>query len=285
LGGGKKRVWEIDFLRGILMCAMLFDHLMFDLGYLVPEALNFGDFENRFFDAAADFAQTYWYGLFRTVVRSIIVFLFLFLSGISCTLTRSNAGRLRKTAIAAAIVTIVTYSVDLVAAFGLSIAFGILHIMCFSLLLYMVMKALFPHRGFYLIVGALLVVGGLFLVTEKGTVPFWEWEKLDYSGKYDRAMGMYRLNWEGFVEVFLGTGAFGSDSYGIFPYTGFFLLGAAAGEVLYKSKKSLLPVLDGRWNKVYSFIGRHGLWFYLIHQVAVLLLVVCAAMAAGYRFF
>ncbi len=277
LGRKKKRVWELDFIRGICILLMVFDHLMFNFAWLVPQAVNFNAVKHPFFTQMARFSFDYWEGTLRMVVRSIVVFLFLFLSGISCAFTRSNAGRLRKMAIAAGLVTIVTYSVDAVANLGISIAFGILHILAFSLLLYMVMKLFCPRREFYMAVGALLIIGGLYLPHGNGTIPFWRWLEFGSVGS--------RLDWDGFVQVFMGIASFGGDSYGIFPYTGFFLFGAGVAEVLYPEKRSLLPKLDGAWNRAYTFVGRHGIIIYLAHQVIVVAAVVLAAMAVGYRFF
>lgn len=267
--GKKRRVWEIDFLRGFCIFLMIIDHMMFDF-MMVPEfSLNFYRVDNAFFEFMADFAYWYWMKWnFRTVTRFTVVFIFLFLSGISCAFSRSQANRFRKLAGAAGAVTLVTVSADMIVpGLYITIIFGILHILALNVLIYAAMKKLWPNRYFYLVLGAVLTAGGL-------AIPFWA-----------NLPWLNALSVDGFSKILLGTAVYGSDCYGILPYTGFFLLGAAFGEAVYAQKRSLLPRLDGRWNKAFSFVGRHTIWVYLAHQVVVFVAIMGAAAAVGYQFF
>ena len=58
------------------------------------------------------------------------------------------------------------------------------------------------------------------------------------------------------------------DYFPMLPNVGFFLLGAALGRTVYKKKQSLLPMVNDRILplRALQFIGRHSLWFYLLHQ-------------------
>ncbi len=61
-----------------------------------------------------------------------------------------------------------------------------------------------------------------------------------------------------------------SDYFPLFPNLGVFLLGAAAGYLLYPSKQSLLPrVTPGALLRFLCACGRHSLWIYLLHQPVI----------------
>ena len=71
----------------------------------------------------------------------------------------------------------------------------------------------------------------------------------------------------------------GADFFPIFPGLGSFLLGAAIGKSLYRSKQTLLPKVSPQ-NAVIrflSFTGRHSLEIYLIHQPIIFALVMLLA--------
>ena len=63
-----------------------------------------------------------------------------------------------------------------------------------------------------------------------------------------------------------------------------FMFGAAFGKIFYEKKTSLLPKLDGKWNKPLLFMGRYTIWFYLGEPVVVygiLMLVSYFKMSPG----
>ena len=371
LGVQKKRTWEIDFLRGICILAVVFDHFMLDFFEIVPSAANWLDNRNGFFVAMSGFARWYWRHPIRVdLVRLLVVFTFLMLSGISCTFSRSNQKRFFKLAAAASAVTVATYFIAAVAMPDLIIAFGILHIMAANVLIFMglsaVLRLILPKtRRFdtavYLVLGAIMMFLGLLLPAaadpefvgslryfgtgELSLAVLWPWilisavllllpavhiarrkiakkrlPKAERTAKIwvtaaicavfcafaavillllpalseeaaIAAVGPKALG--GFGKILLGTGAFGSDYYGILPYTGVFLIGAATGRVFYADKKSLLP----RWDKglrvgktekypfhaAFGFCGRNAIWVYLIHQVAGAAIILLAAIACGYK--
>lgn len=67
---------------------------------------------------------------------------------------------------------------------------------------------------------------------------------------------------------------FSGDYYPIFPTTGYMLLGAALGAMIYPKKKSLLPHLGKYdWYKPFTFWGKIAIWVYALHQVVVVVLL------------
>jgi len=353
----RNRVWEIDTLRGICILLMLLDHFMFNFMILDLSTSNWLSVNNRFFQFMNAYAIWYWEWAAREVIRFCVVFLFLLLSGISCTFSRNNKNRLFKLATAAAIVTLATYGIDMAMhlfSFGrppwfnapqldLTIVFGILHIMAVSLGLYMFIQCMGKKFAplLSLIIGSVILVFGFripffrqsatpFLNVLNDLQLFWWlvlgatvlvllfletlWRKR-YSKQFQkklsdkqffaldsflRALGiavfvalvivlpirtMQRIHWQALWQLIVGTGAIGSDFYGIFPFVGVFLIGASLGKILYRKKQSSMPIFDARWNHGLSFVGRNAIWFYLIHQIALFTLVMLGAMLAGYRFF
>ncbi|MCL2847773.1 MAG: DUF1624 domain-containing protein [Firmicutes bacterium] len=201
----RNRVWEVDFLRSICILLMLWDHLMFNFAFL-DENTVFGNFiyghdlyvGNVFFESMHAFASFYWGWTVRVIVRNIVVFLFLFLSGISCALTKNNKERLIKLAAAAGIVTIVTYFVDLIMRGGgslvsvggvetggtaLFILTGILYMATISLAFFMMLQFAFKNLNkskipilryifpfICVILFALLLWGGI-------SIRFWDYNR------------------------------------------------------------------------------------------------------------
>lgn len=269
------RVWQIDIIRGVCVLLMVFDHTMLDF-MLVPDmALNHYDIENAFFENMYDFSRAYWDAGFRHFIRFAVVFTFIFLSGISSSFSRSNPNRLRKLLAAAGAVSLVTIIIEgFVPDSGLLIVFGILYILSLSLAIYIIADMLCKRWEYLLILGSIIVLGGLI-------IPFWVpvVNKITVSTLADGNA----------LRVILGTALYGGDCYGIFPYVGFFLLGAAFGKAYFKPS-ALLPVLKPPYNGYapyapVRFIGRNAIWVYLAHQVLIPLILFGAAMAVGYRFF
>jgi uncharacterized membrane protein len=259
----KNRIWEIDFLRGICILLMVFDHTMFDLMCFPGWVDNWWDVENAFFQKATEFADFWWGWEVRVAVRIVVVFTFLLLSGIACPLSRSNGKRLGKLAAAAVLLSVATMIIDAVLQLGVLIVFGILHIMALSLGIYVLLKKLSGNKYLFLGVGLALLVAGL-------AVDFYNIPETDLTVK-------------DFFGAVVGVSYLGADCYGIVPYTGVFLIGAFCGETLYWDKRTLLPALAGKWSRPVEFTGRHTLVVFLLHQPVVYAAVMLLGAAAGYK--
>jgi len=173
--------------------------------------------------------------------------LFILLSGVCVTLGSKSIKRglvvLGAGVVISLVMAVLTY-ID-PHSFG-NIYFGILHLLGVSMLLYPVFKGL-PTWAVALL-GLICVGAG-----------FW----------FDT------LNTEGLTPlVALGIeyhGFFAVDHFPVFPYFGYFLIGAVLGRTVYKKGESLLPRFPYE-NPVCRFFtgcGRHSLWIYLLHQPVV----------------
>ncbi|RYD05969.1 hypothetical protein N752_06905 [Desulforamulus aquiferis] len=129
------RIWELDFFRGIAIIIMVLFHLLFDL--------------NEFYNVPINYEQglIYYSG-------KLAASIFIFISGISCTLSKNNLKRGLILLMIALVITIITaYAVP-----GSNIFFGILHFLGVSILLYSIIKNINP--SFLFILGGIIILGG-----------------------------------------------------------------------------------------------------------------------------
>lgn len=216
------RIWELDYLRGIAIVIMVLFHLIFNL--------------NEFYNIPIAYEQGIIYYLGKLAAS-----LFIFISGISCTLSRSNLKRgLLLLGLALGITIITSYAVP-----GSNIFFGILHLLGLSILIYPIFKNINPFV--LLFIGTLIIISGQF--THQITMP----------NNILAPLGL------------LGDSFFSMDYYPIFPWFGLFLLGVATGKLVYKDKKSLFKVDLGKSTLVP--LGQHSLLIYLVHQPILLALL------------
>lgn len=131
----RSRIWELDFLRGIALLAMIAFHILYDLKefYQVPISYEQG--------------PVYYLGKFAAS-------LFIVVAGISCSLSKSNIKRGIKLFLLGLLITLVT---SLVVP-GSNIIFGILHFLGTSIVLYSIFKHLKP--GMLLILGTAVIMAG-----------------------------------------------------------------------------------------------------------------------------
>lgn len=217
-----KRIWEIDFLRGIALLLMIIFHVVFDL----RDIYNFAIYYDRGF---------YYY------VGKASVILFMIVSGISCSLSRSNFKRGVKVFLIAMGITLVTHFFDP----ELEVKFGVLHFFGISMMLYPLLR----RMDNYLMIGtalASIVTGNIF-------------SKIIVSQNYLFPLG-------------LTTNTFASsDYYPLFPWLGVFLFGIVIGRVLYKEKKSIFKYKMP--DNPFLFLGRHTLSIYVLHQPLILIIL------------
>lgn len=287
----KSRIWEIDFLRGFIILLMIMDHTFYDFTLLVriQNAL----FSNaRYFwliEAWADAGDFYWNHPVRVVVHYCVTALFFILSGISCTLSKNNWWHAGKILIASVLfqgVTWIIYAVgvnlgafssdapgEMVAIFNVLLAMGI-GVLVTALLRKIKMK---HHAAFMLILGGVIFAVSISLQLYSLNQLYTPW--YGYKWFYDW------ISWEDILPLLVGTKCWGSDYFAIIPYLAYSFIGCGIGEIFYEKKKqSLLPKLDGKWNKPVCFVGRHTIWVYLAHQPVILAILILICLCVGYRF-
>lgn len=243
------RIHEIDFLRGILILLVLMDHIFWNLkNYNGIWDAYFGQ-TNEMVHQCYLFFRWYWSSAVREIVRQFVLFLFCFVSGISCAFSKNNWVR-------AALMIVVAFAVstatNLLEAWkilgqGVRIDFNIIHILGLSTLIYCFYqkkswKSLLAMCLIFLIfsqysIDALRAIPG----SENAYVPL-----LWYPNNVHLA-----------------------DWLPLFPFIGFFFAGAVTSCFIYKNKKS---IFKHRFNfeRPICFIGRHTLVIYLCHQIVII---------------
>lgn len=243
------RIWELDFIRGICVLLMIWDHFMFDVAEIFGSAWTMANpSHNSFYE----FAYNYQYSTLRDIFHPIIFALFFILCGISCNLSKSNLKRGIQALFLAFFITAASSIFDMV------ITFGVLHMLAFSILIYFIISQLcFNDKRLISMVS--LIAGVVILIV---------------TNYYNSNPPDNASNNLGFIAQYLGTGYFSADYFPLLPNIAYVLLGASIGGLVYSSKTSVLPILDKYgWYKPINFFGTKALLIYIIHQPIIIALL------------
>ena len=264
----KPRVWEIDFLRGFCVCLMVLDHLtMLVAGFFAP--MWYG-YDMAFWDGFSKFCDLWFYNsLARRVIHPIVLFVFFAISGISCSFSRSNLKRGGLLAAVALLYTLVTYGAqtlvfedtEVLHAGSVFVSFGVLHFLAFCILLYAIIllatsKLKCQKWVVAGISGAIIIVVVClyFFYTPPANTP-------KFFGIVFPPKDIH-----GNLTAFYSQGEISpGDLFSIIPYSAFFFAGTLLAPLIYPTRRSLLPKLDGKWHTPFTFVGRYALYFYLGH--------------------
>ena len=254
------RIHEIDFFRGILICLVVMDHIFnftmnFTSGWVGAEHLQ----PYYAINLAMHF---YWDHPVRMWVRWICLISFCFISGISCAFSKSNSKRAMQMVGIWAILFIVTniikgalVSSNLnVGVTDFRIDFNVIGVLGWSTLLY----CFFEQKNWKW----LLVVGLIGLALH----PLCQVLSRTEFGKNTYVPFLWR--------PYVGDDVIGSKSLAqadhmpLFPYLGFFFLGAMLSKLTYaKDKKSYFKKYN--WERPICFVGRHTLLIYGTHVLVI----------------
>jgi len=234
------RFWEIDLLRGIAVVMMIFFHFLYDLNFFEILCLNL------------------YKGYFLLYVY-IGGMLFFILVGVSLTLSYSivkmsfTKNKLRLKFISRGLkifglglfITFISY-IFLNEGF---IVFGALHCIGLSIIL------AYPFLNFRyinLLFGSILIFFGIIL------------KSLTFD--------FYWLLWVGFIPKTFYT----VDYFPIVPWLGIILIGIFIGNEIYSGhvrKFNLIDISDNRIIRLFTFLGKHSLIIYFIHQPILLSII------------
>lgn len=226
-----KRIWELDFLRGIAIFLMVLFHIVYNL--------------NVFFNSYTfDHYEGFWFYEGR-----LAAFLFIGLTGVASAIIgqrydRKNAIRkniyrgLRLIGLGM-IITIVTWLFDP----SQTIWFGILHFLGVSIIL----STFFMYFKWLNIPFAIIaMVLGIWFDTLRSTHFFW------------LPFGIRPHSFQTF------------DYYAFFPWFAITLIGITFGNFIYQKNKTIIKRVSTKSEKTISFIGKYSLWIYMAHQPILL---------------
>ena len=253
---------------------MVLDHSTFDFWYLVPYMSdNFYVAAPDWFITFSDLCETWWYSDLRVALRICVIFIFFTVSGICTSFSRNNFLRGIKLMLASSALSLFTVAADNLYDLGISIIFGVLHCFTVAILLYTLIYVLLKDKAKYacLGIGILMFIWGL-------TFDFYQ---MDASNDLTfRAIGF-----SDYLKIMIGTKFYGADCFGIMPWAGIFLIGAYGGAQVYKHKTPYLPVFGKRGFAPVRFVGRKAVWFYLLHQPIILIVVYFICLSCGIKLF
>jgi len=275
-GAKKERIWELDFIRGLCVLLMIFDHFMYDLADIFGKAwyqaaLEGGWASQDFFYNLWQSARAYYFGSttstfwgivstgseIRAFVEPMVVVIFAIVCGISCSFSKSNLKRGIELGVLALLITGVTRLLGE----EMMITFGVFHLFTVAILLWCLIDFICHHDKIKTAF-ACGIIGVAIIVINQCLVAIW---LQDHNAFSDTSNGF-----------FLGYFMVGKDSIPsadyqlIFPYVGWMLIGAALGPTLYMRKKSLIPPLGKvDWYAPINFWGKYAMWVYVTHQVVI----------------
>jgi uncharacterized membrane protein len=225
-----QRIWEIDLLRGLAIILMVCYHLLFDVGEFrgVKRLLGF----------STDLSTFAW-----SAAHLVFAGLFVVLSGISSTLSRSNIRRGLRLLVVSLAVTVATYIFDPAS----TVYFGILQCLAVSMLIY----------------------GAAFVKSGPAACAAWGALVIGFSAALPAIKEALAVSFDWLLPFGITSPSFASfDYFPLIPWFGVFLIGAALGKSTYASRQSLLP---GRLPVTFvHFAGRHSLLIYLVHQPIIM---------------
>lgn len=240
--GGESRLWEIDLTRGVAILMMIVFHTVFDLSF--------------FAIFPVDVASGFWrYFAYATAT------LFLLVVGISLVISHDRAaGHLSGFSLAKKFVLrgagiyalglLVTLATWLYLPQGYVI-FGILHLIGVSVIL---SPLFFRLKAWNIPAGILCILIGWFVVSRIS---------LPSPSVLLLPLGMY------------GPTFWSVDYTPLFPWLGVVLIGMGVGSLLYAggTRHFSLRTLPDLFVRPLSFLGRHSLVIYLVHQPVIILLL------------
>lgn len=233
------RIHEIDFVRGILMILVIFDHLMWFINYYICHH-------------SSGFLNWYWSSELRYVVRQAVLMFFLFTCGISCHLSRNNKKRGLILLGITVFVALATHLVQLLPMFDsrvVVIDFNILGVIAISILLYTLCQKM-SSKGL-LFVSGILMIFYFFILVSSRSAP---------KDVYNPLLSVLYCPFNPIKSGYVG------DYLPLFPYVIFLFFGVIFARKVYKNKTSIIPH-KGNWEKPICLLGRHTLIVYLLHEI------------------
>lgn len=187
---------------------------------------------------------------------------FFGVSGISSTFSRSNFRRGAQLAILAMLYSLCTLFADRVLHIrGVITVFGVLDFLAACMLLYAFIEWALKGDKWHIAIVAAGIIGITLILY------------FCYAPPADTPMIFATVfpphDVHGQASFYRQSDFSPGDLFTMIPYAAYWFAGVLISPLLYDRRRSLLPMLDGKWNKPVCFIGRRALWIYVLHLVVM----------------
>ncbi len=280
----KKRVWELDFWRGLAIILVVFDHAFFDYARIFSAWENCGV---PLLEKINEISVSYLIGDVRFFWRPAFLFLFFCVSGICTSMSKNNFLRGVKLWCVALCISVITFIAEALGGQGTFVLFGVLHCLAAIILIYSLVD--FIIRGAFFTIEKISKkpINEIIKVAVNATIMFvicavTLYVNIKYNPRFydvEKNYAISELDGKIFGILFFTNEWWTADYFPIFPFISFFFFGAGISKILYSKKKTLFPLLDGCWHNVFSAAGRHSLAVYLLGQVVALVMGVLLSLA------
>ena len=254
----RERIWEVDFVRGLMILFVVWDHFMWDVRYAAGGSYNTGLFQWLY-----ALSGNYYTGSLRAVTHDVFVTMFVFTSGISCSFSKSNIMRALKMCAFAILFTLVTDVISSLMGVHLTIYFNVIHVVALSVLIFSGIEWVWSKCkknwqnnifgvAMFAVIMTTLVVGSCAKYMHVN------WTNLIFGESEWRTAIISEIS-----------GGHAGDYLSFLPDFGWFLVGAFLGRIIYRERKSIFPSVNPKFVCPVTFCGRYSLWVYFISQVVM----------------
>lgn len=253
----RKRIWEVDFLRGFMILFVVWDHFMWDVYFGSSNP-----FQTGLFQWLEKVARSYYstYGL-RALTHDTFVSMFVFTSGVSCAFSNSNGKRAIKMICFAMLLSAVTFAASSILGADVTVNFNVIHVIAMSVLIWAGLEWLtskfkkdWQHNLYGWLMFAIIIT--VLIVGYQAKVKPWTDENRIWFFLAEHSHTV-----PGFSEFW------GGDYLAFFPDFAWFLVGGFLGKYLYKQKTTLFPKFNAKWVSPITFCGKYSIWVYFGTQL------------------
>ena len=253
----RKRIWEVDFLRGFMILFVVWDHFMWDVYFGSTNP-----YQTGLFQWLEKVARSYYstYGL-RSLTHDTFVSMFVFTSGVSCAFSNSNGKRAIKMICFAMLLSAVTFAASSILGADVTVNFNVIHVIALSVLIWAGLEWLtskfkkdWQHNLYGWLMFAIIIT--VLIVGYQAKVKPWTDENRIWFFLAEHSHTV-----PGFSEFW------GGDYLAFFPDFAWFLVGGFLGKYLYKQKTTLFPKFNAKWVSPITFCGKYSIWVYFGTQL------------------